>query len=260
MTVQQGMPPALVSVALDYHRAPLRYSHLSDPAQALPASFDTQLLEFGSALAAQNIEATARRMGSSGDELRTASLFFLRHTLLAPGSDCYRILGVSRKASQDTIRHHYLLLVRLFHPDRAPDHIELYSGYTARINQAFRTLSEPGTRRNYERSLKNPDDGRHAQRPQPGYARTQQLNTLAAAPRATKRHLSVMMAMLVVIASAMFLWWLTEWPGDPGLIADPSLLERGTNGPTYLQGTSSTHDNTVAKKPLLQGLDDSHSR
>lgn len=72
---------------------------------------------------------------------------------MAPGGDeedLYKVLGVSRRATQVEIRAAYLQGARSFHPDKA-------SGHDARIrllNQANATLSDATSRREYDESLR----------------------------------------------------------------------------------------------------------
>jgi curved DNA-binding protein CbpA len=147
------MVPDLIVLALDYYRAPLRFGHLADPDHPLPAGFDNLVTAVGGALSPHQLEATARVLGTSATELDRASRFFLRQVLLAPGSSHYRILGVSPGADEETIRQHYQLLVRFFHPDRSLDDPDRDALYTARINEAYRVLKDPGRRRGYDRQL-----------------------------------------------------------------------------------------------------------
>ena len=146
------MVPALVQLALDYYRTPLRYDHLSDMDMPLPRGFETLLDEMGHALAGPRIDETAGLVSIAPRELLQAARFFVRHALLHPAGDYYRWLGVSRTASPETIRHHYLLLMRMFHPDRAPDLDQAELAYASRINAAYRVLHDPQARRAYDLS------------------------------------------------------------------------------------------------------------
>ena len=146
-----SMVPALVQLALDYYRTPLRYDHLSDMDTPLPRGFETLLDEMGHALAGPQIDETARLLSVAPRELSRAARFFIRHVLLDPAGDCYRWLGVSRSASPETIRRHYLMLMRMFHPDRVGDGDGAELAYASRINSAYRVLRDPAARREYDR-------------------------------------------------------------------------------------------------------------
>ena len=63
------MPPLLV-LALEFHRAPLRFRHLSDPEYPLPEAFDVWLTEASVALAPDNAAATAAVLGTAIETLR----------------------------------------------------------------------------------------------------------------------------------------------------------------------------------------------
>ena len=64
--------------------------------------------------------------------------------------DFYRVLGVSRDASDDAIKKAYRKLVFQHHPDRNPDsaHAELK---IREINEAYEVVGDPEKRRSYDR-------------------------------------------------------------------------------------------------------------
>lgn len=67
-----------------------------------------------------------------------------------PRVDFYRVLGVSREASDEAIKKAYRKLVFDHHPDRNPDN----QGAEARIreiNAAYEVIGDPEARRNYDR-------------------------------------------------------------------------------------------------------------
>lgn len=64
--------------------------------------------------------------------------------------DHYEILGVARDADERTIRSAYRRLVRRYHPDLAGE------GTTSRflmVRHAYEVLSDPETRREYDRQI-----------------------------------------------------------------------------------------------------------
>lgn len=64
--------------------------------------------------------------------------------------DFYRVLGVSREASDETIKKAYRKLVFEHHPDRNPDSKEAESRIRE-INAAYEIIGDPEARRNYDR-------------------------------------------------------------------------------------------------------------
>jgi len=117
----------------------------------LPTSIETLIDDIGSALSPQNIGATAKVLEIRPAKIERAVHFFLRHVLLSPGNDHYRVLGLSENASDEAIRRHYQLLIDIFHPDRFRDDSELDAVYTARINEAYTILKHPTARQKYDR-------------------------------------------------------------------------------------------------------------
>ena len=64
--------------------------------------------------------------------------------------DYYKVLGASRKASQDEIKKSYRKLALQFHPDRNPDNDEAEEKLKE-INEAYSVLSDPQKRASYDR-------------------------------------------------------------------------------------------------------------
>ncbi len=134
------MKAVLVELALAYYREPLRYPHLTDPRQPLPAGFANLVPAFGSVLASRHLEATAAALAARPEEVLEAARFFVRHVLLAPGASHARELGFDGEATPDQVRQHYQLLIRLFHPDRQARLSDVDTGYAARLNAAYQVL------------------------------------------------------------------------------------------------------------------------
>lgn len=64
--------------------------------------------------------------------------------------DFYRVLGVSREATDDTIKKAYRKLVFEHHPDRNPNSKEA-EARIREINVAYEIIGDPEARRNYDR-------------------------------------------------------------------------------------------------------------
>lgn len=65
--------------------------------------------------------------------------------------DYYAILGLSKKAPAKQVERAYLKLARRLHPDLNPGDKKAAAEFR-RVQEAYRTLSDPGTRRNYDRT------------------------------------------------------------------------------------------------------------
>ena len=73
--------------------------------------------------------------------------------MLDPAPNYYDILGVKSTAPLDEIRRRYKFLVIAFHPDRflrTPEHHTLAEQRIKQVNEAYRVLSDPQTRTQYD--------------------------------------------------------------------------------------------------------------
>jgi hypothetical protein len=256
------MVPQLVVLALEFHRTPLRFGHLTDPALQLPDSFTNWLSEAGNALAPANIQQTADTLGAPPAALREAFLFFLRQTLLLPQADHYRVLGLPRGCTAEAVKHHHSLLVRLFHPDRMPDDEERSIALTARINAAYQTLREPQARKRYDSGLgrppfkarSHPDTAAFFQPRDPlsGFG-TSARRWQAVPVRARSGLLWTLVAVCVIV----LLMLAFREPRQPTLRVNPKIARSNAPGPSFLHGTQAesglreqTPDRTADRLPL----------
>jgi len=70
-----------------------------------------------------------------------------------PPVDHYEVLGVATTAGDDEIRRRYRFLALAFHPDRYsrnPEHHQLAEQQIKRINEAYRVLSDPAARAQFD--------------------------------------------------------------------------------------------------------------
>ncbi|MEA3275987.1 MAG: DnaJ domain-containing protein [Pseudomonadota bacterium] len=235
------MVAELLPLALDYYRSPLRYRHLADPKQPLPKSFDGLMIDFAAALTPQNTGATAQKLGAAPTEIREAALFFLRQVLLAPGADHYRVLGLSRNASEEAVRQHYRLLVRIFHPDRSTDDSDRDAAYTARLNAAYNELRNPASRRRYDRQLQARSNGRGSEPRtydffQPNHPITPFLKEDGPPRRFRMPARRTLAWTLAGLAAATLLFLLVRPSTQPTLRSSPELVKRSAAGPSFLKG------------------------
>ena len=241
------MVPALVSLALDYYRDPLSYSHLADASFPLPHGFTREFSALCSALSRQHVDITATSLGTSADELAAAARFFARHVLLDPSADLYRCLGVSPRTPRDIIRQHYLFLIKLFHPDRLPEASAADVACSRRVNLAYHVLSHAERRAGYDREVKT--------RRRVAYSEPREFFRLhpvplqaAAQPPARRAHarrswaILVSLAVLIGGAAGFAMWHLKPMQV---LRADGSLAGRAEPPlPYYLRG----QDNAAAQQ------------
>src|SRR6476659_8042296 len=72
-------------------------------------------------------------------------------TTVPSGGTHYQLLGVAPTASVDEIRAAYRRLARALHPDA---HGGIAAPAMASVNEAWRVLSDPGRRANYDATLR----------------------------------------------------------------------------------------------------------
>ena len=204
------MVPELLVLAVEYQRRPQDFRSLSNPEVPLPASFDALVSGLGSALSASQIEQTAAALGLSPAALRAAALFLVRHVLLAPNADHYRVLGLSPGAHPERVAEHYHLLVRFFHPDRLPPEERQWGGeITARLNAAYATLKDDETRDQYDRELRarrarGRRGQRHHRRPMTVRPSSRASVRTSSPGRVPRRRLGLLGLAVMVMLAAVF--------------------------------------------------------
>jgi hypothetical protein len=94
------------------------------------------------------IAAAAQETGRSPELVTAAAQFFVRQILLAPGADCYRVLGCAKSATTGELRRNLALILRGLHPD-VPGQVE--NGlFAQRVTQAWEMLKTVERRRAYD--------------------------------------------------------------------------------------------------------------
>jgi hypothetical protein len=235
------MVQPLLVLALEFHRAPLRFRHLTDPHRPLPQAFGGWLTESSAALAPGKVEATAEALGTAPEALRDAYRFLLRQILLVPQADHYRVLGLSRRCSPESIKQHRGLLVRLFHPDHLPENDERSVSLTVRINAAYQVLRDPQARRRYDSRLpplppgeRSHDDPSDFFRPHGSVASVSgRTRTPSALPL---RGRSVLLWTLVCFVMMALVYLVAREPRQPMLRVNPELAGGTAQDPPYLHG------------------------
>ena len=252
------MAAPLLVLALEFHRAPLRFRHLTDLQRPLPEAFGDWLTESSAALAPAHIQATANALGTSPQTLRDAYLFFLRQVLLLPQADHYRILGLTRNCSSESIKQHHGLLVRLFHPDRLQEDGERSGALTARINHAHQVLRDPQARRLYDRHLPPLWGGEGSNgdavdffRP---HGRLVPVDRQARTPSALRSRAPwVLFWTLGCVGMMTLLYALVREPRQPLLRVNPDLAGDTALGPSYMQvGAVSGHSTEAPGQDSLE--------
>jgi DnaJ-class molecular chaperone len=72
--------------------------------------------------------------------------------------DLYKVLGLSRGASQEDIRKAHRKLVREYHPDANPDNPRAEERFKE-VQQAYEVLSDPEKQREYDKGLRTSSRG-----------------------------------------------------------------------------------------------------
>jgi len=165
----------LFAIALAYYRSPLEYPGLAEPTRPLAEDMGDFLQASGGHEPSESLLATAAYLDVSSQELIQAALFYIKQVLFAEGADYYRNLALPPTATDEEIKRHHRLLIRIFHPDREAENGEWNESYAPRVIEAYSTLGKADKRSCYDRQLlqqhSNPRSTKAARKSRPSPAR-----------------------------------------------------------------------------------------
>lgn len=133
-----------LELALALHQAPIQRFALRD--RPLPENIG-EVLQLASAMQPQ-LELAAARFQVSEDTIVEAVRFYLHQILFEPGTDAYRILGLSPDADTRQIRQHHVWLQRWLHPDRCGEDWEAV--FSTKVNWAWQQIRNEASRSEYD--------------------------------------------------------------------------------------------------------------
>ena len=136
------------SQALDQALAALRAPGLFLRLRESPLPDDLLFLLRIAAGEAEACELAVSTAGETAAVVAEAAVLFIQQVMFYPGSDSYRLLGVSQDSPDSQIKEHHRWLLRWLHPDRNTDQWEAV--YADRVNRAWQDLRTPERRRDYE--------------------------------------------------------------------------------------------------------------
>lgn len=251
------MVPALVELALDYYRNPVAYSHIADVSRPLPRGFSTMLTEFGTALSSARVEETAGLLSTDAHELEEAARFFARHVLLDPAGDYYRYLGLFRDATPESIRRHYMVLIRMFHPDRVKCANDADLAYSSRLNSAYHVLHDPAERARYDQGLprsawkRSSSDPRAFFLPRPAVIATPKAGRLYRMRSLLTVRRGLLLALGIAVVGMGYLF-ASRQTKPPLRLVGQEIASESSQMPYYLSGTSATHSTATPTSPNLE--------
>ena len=135
-----------LELAMALHQAPIQRFALRD--RPLPENMGLAL-QIASATQPQ-LENAAALFSEPEETVLEAVRFYLHQVLFEPGTDAYRVLGLSPAAESKQIRQHYILLQRWLHPDRRGEDWEAV--FATKVNWAWQQLRNPKAREAYDGS------------------------------------------------------------------------------------------------------------
>lgn len=140
---------------LDFERQPGRFALV----RREPAILFEQAHTVLQLAAGRPVQALAAMATHEQEQLRSSARFFVRMAFLRVGVDHYTLLGLRQSASDEQVREHYRLMIRMTHPDFAVSGEHWPMDSAARINMAHDVLSEHTRRHGYDQALQAAQPG-----------------------------------------------------------------------------------------------------
>lgn len=147
-----GEASVIAAMALEFHRSPTKFPELLRGNARLPGSINN-LLRLAGGTALEELDPSLASVAPES-QLRTAALFFIEQVLMQREASHYRVLGLNHDASNEQIKEHHRLLMRLFHPDRESLVDQRRDQFATRVNLAYNTLRDAAQRNSYDATLK----------------------------------------------------------------------------------------------------------
>ena len=194
-----------LELALALHQAPIQRFALRD--RPLPTDIGVAL-QLASAAQPQLGQAAAR-FQESEETIVEAVRFYLQQVLFEPGTDAYRILGLTPAAEFKQIRQHHIWLQRWLHPDRRGEDWE--AALATKINWAWQQLRNETSREEYNRTRRSGAAQQAAEAPAVEPVQVPMWN---AAPIKPARHWMRRLAMAAVLVFCMGLFYLAATRQD----------------------------------------------
>ncbi|MES2979251.1 MAG: J domain-containing protein [Pseudomonadota bacterium] len=201
-TVSPAAPQRLLKVLFEFESQPGRYAvGRREPAILFLRSRDVL------ALAAARPVAGLTISHADVQRVQRAACYFVRSALFRPQADHYTLLGLAPGFTEDALRDHYRLLMRLVHPDFAGPSSQWPADAATRINRAHDVLASAVELAAYEKA-RAPKEVRRLQRPTLGAAMARPL------PKGGSRARNRIWALAAGSCSLLLLWslWRAESP------------------------------------------------
>lgn len=143
----------ILQLVLDFQHSPASFAELTDPARQLPDDIEILLEVAVGEVEYSAINSDVEIYDGVSRELLSATMYFIEHALFIPQGNHYRTLGLAADATQEQIRKHFHLLMKILQLDREDKSHEWNTSYAMRINYAYSVLRDPAQRLSYDHIL-----------------------------------------------------------------------------------------------------------